>query len=146
MCRSLLRRIIAQLPKVNQVVLFYIFSLMSKINANQSLNKMNSSNLAIVLAPNLVKSSTQDILQVMEDSRYINSSIASIIEDVDFYFSGLSSSLETTEGSAHQSSHSHYAAETLRIESPKTTKRSRAANLAADTPIIKERPRAATLR
>jgi hypothetical protein len=93
MCKILLSRVIHQIPKASQLLLYHVCSLMHKIASNQVVNKMNSSNLAIVLSPNLVKSPQQDIVQLMDDSRLINAAIASIIDDVNFFFNSLSASV-----------------------------------------------------
>ncbi|XP_064396567.1 rho GTPase-activating protein 8-like isoform X2 [Halichondria panicea] len=56
---EIIQKVLSFLPETNYIVLRYIMEFLSKVAANQELNKMTEMNLAIVFGPNLAWSSSE---------------------------------------------------------------------------------------
>eukprot|EP01111_Echinosteliopsis_oligospora_P006052 TRINITY_DN2002_c0_g1_i1.p1 TRINITY_DN2002_c0_g1~~TRINITY_DN2002_c0_g1_i1.p1 ORF type:complete len:347 (+),score=76.03 TRINITY_DN2002_c0_g1_i1:68-1108(+) len=81
-----LRQLLEPLPPPNRVLLKLLFQLLKKASQYEKLSKMNASSLAIVIAPNIMRSTEQDMYSVMEESSLINKLCATFIENVNEIF------------------------------------------------------------
>jgi len=75
-----LLEILSSLPPVNKSLLRYLLELLDYIEKNSEVNKMTSSNLSIVFAPNLIRSPKESIQQAVMHAPIINSIMRAIIE------------------------------------------------------------------
>lgn len=83
----ILRKLVQGLPKGNKATLKYLISFLAEIVKHSDTNKMAVHNVATVFAPNILKSSDGNILNVVQDSPLVNSTISSLIEDYSIIFS-----------------------------------------------------------
>ncbi len=77
-----------QLPADNRNTLTILFDLFGQIVAQERVNKMSASNLAIVMAPNLLRASSGGLLIAIEDSQLTCELIAIVIENNKLVFGG----------------------------------------------------------
>lgn len=87
--------LLKELPAANKAVLHELLGLLSFIEKNATVNKMNSSNLSIVFAPNLIRSPTENLQQTMLDTPLINSVMRTMIESTDQLLPVLSDSFDS---------------------------------------------------
>ncbi|CAK8696079.1 unnamed protein product [Clavelina lepadiformis] len=80
--------VIEKLPAENKANFRYLVKFCAVVAANQDLNKMSASNLALVLAPNLLWSNISDIGKQMMESNLITNIIELIITYSDWFFPG----------------------------------------------------------
>ena len=77
----MIKKVLKFLPPVNLVLLKTLCEFLHKVMQNQEVNKMTSSNLAIVFAPNLLRPPQQDDLKAMfGDSKHANALMKTLIE------------------------------------------------------------------
>ena len=75
-----MRTLFRTLPRTNFLVIKRLILLMTEVAAESETNKMTPSNLAIVFAPNMIKSRNEDLLTIMQDTPFINSFLRKVIE------------------------------------------------------------------
>lgn len=83
-----LRKLIAELPFENKVLLKCLCLLLKKAAGFEKNSKMNANSLSIVIGPNIMRSENIDMLKAMEESPLINYLTASLIENADAIFNG----------------------------------------------------------
>jgi len=71
------------LPPANKATLKKLLELLTFIEKNSEENKMTSSNLSIVFAPNLIRSPKESLQQTVMHAPIINSIMRTIIENSD---------------------------------------------------------------
>lgn len=81
-----IKKIIGYLPPRNYTLLVYLVKFLIIITAHSSANKMTSSNLATVFAPNLLKSPNDDVQTTIEDQPHASSMMQTMIDDFGFLF------------------------------------------------------------
>ena len=84
-----MRSLVAALPVENQAVLKHLLALLHEVNSRSAVNKMSSSNLAIVFAPNLLRmrSEEESIAVVMEHTPVVNEIVKTLIERFEEFYS-----------------------------------------------------------
>ena len=75
------KKLLTSLPPVNQRVIRIIFELLSEFSKRSNVNLMTSSNLAIVFAPNLLRSRNENLLLAMREIGWVNSLTAKMIDN-----------------------------------------------------------------
>jgi len=83
-----LRVVIANMPKPNRNVLHYLISFLSQVASFSDKNKMNFTNLSIVMGPNLVRP-VQNTLETTLMMPKLNSMVADLIENSAIVFEKL---------------------------------------------------------
>lgn len=63
-----IRKIIAMVPTVNVAILIYLLKFLITVEQHSDINKMNTSNLAMVFAPNLLRPKDQSMQDVIIDT------------------------------------------------------------------------------
>ncbi|EFA83668.1 pleckstrin domain-containing protein [Heterostelium album PN500] len=76
-----LRMLIYGLPKVNRDLVLFMMTFLNKVSSNCSVNKMTSTNLAVVFAPNILRHQKESLNQIMEDSTHEISYISKVSKD-----------------------------------------------------------------
>ncbi|KAL6050859.1 Rho GTPase activating protein 19 [Balamuthia mandrillaris] len=79
-----LRILINGLPELNKTVAFYILKFLNKVVNNRQKNLMTSANLAMIFAPNLLRSEREELTQIMNDAPYVTNIMKLLIEEVDY--------------------------------------------------------------
>ncbi|KAL6045904.1 Rho GTPase activating protein 19 [Balamuthia mandrillaris] len=79
-----LRILINGLPELNKTVAFYILKFLNKVVNNKHKNLMTSANLAMIFAPNLLRSEREELTQIMNDAPYVTNIMKLLIEEVDY--------------------------------------------------------------
>jgi len=69
------------LPPANKALAKSLFKFLSKVIENSHINKMNSVNLSIVFAPNLLKDKENNILNVVADAQFVNQVVQLILDN-----------------------------------------------------------------
>ncbi|KAF2074119.1 hypothetical protein CYY_004561 [Polysphondylium violaceum] len=92
-----IKSIIQKVPPHYYIVLDYIIAFLHRICQHSNTNKMDSSNLAIVFAPNLLKSKTETAEQIVNDSPRSTSILKIIIENYSELFEKDPITLEKVE-------------------------------------------------
>ncbi|KAF2071712.1 hypothetical protein CYY_006973 [Polysphondylium violaceum] len=69
------------LPPANKALAKSLFRFLSKVIENAHINKMNSVNLSIVFAPNLLKDKDNNILNVVADAQFVNQVVQLILDN-----------------------------------------------------------------
>eukprot|EP01128_Nolandella_sp_AFSM9_P005525 TRINITY_DN2674_c0_g1_i1.p1 TRINITY_DN2674_c0_g1~~TRINITY_DN2674_c0_g1_i1.p1 ORF type:complete len:729 (-),score=185.24 TRINITY_DN2674_c0_g1_i1:161-2311(-) len=86
--RRFIRRFLRDsLPLPNFHTLKYLCYFMREVSTFSSVNKMAAPNLAVVFAPNLVKTDVNNVIAMVQHSPQINSFVVSLIEEADYFFS-----------------------------------------------------------
>ncbi|KAI9272086.1 Rho GTPase activation protein [Helicostylum pulchrum] len=80
-----IKSIIHSLPKANYMVLEYLMRHLNRVASYSSVNKMESSNLALIFSVGLLRSSQQDLSSIMQ-SDLQSKIIEAIIQQVDWFF------------------------------------------------------------
>jgi Rho GTPase-activating protein 22/24/25 len=80
------QEIIKGLPKHYRNLLVEIFVFLEKVVKKSSLNKMNSSNLAIVFGMNIIKPKKDDPLKMIEDCKKVNDACEILIDNYKVIF------------------------------------------------------------
>jgi hypothetical protein len=62
-----LRLLIHGLPEVNKSLCFYLSAYLREVAQNSAHNKMDTDNLAMVFAPNLLRTEKDDVTTLMND-------------------------------------------------------------------------------
>jgi Spy/CpxP family protein refolding chaperone len=86
-----LKKLLQNLPYCNLKITQQLFCLLQKVVKIKE-NKMDSKNLAIVFSPSFLSSNKftlSNMNKLKEETKYINEFIIKLIEDYDFYFSGI---------------------------------------------------------
>ncbi|EGC28806.1 hypothetical protein DICPUDRAFT_159700 [Dictyostelium purpureum] len=65
-----LKLLLSLLPPANKALAKHLFKFLAKVIENAGVNKMNSVNLSIVFAPNLLKEKDGNVLNVVADAQY----------------------------------------------------------------------------
>ncbi|KAJ5071810.1 rho gtpase-activating protein 68f [Anaeramoeba ignava] len=81
-----LTKLLLMLPEDNQIILKYIFKFLNKVANHSDINKMNSSNLAVVFGPNIFRAKKSKIKQEAKDFRSIQSLTKHFIDNCDEIF------------------------------------------------------------
>lgn len=78
-----IRFALSLIPKMNHTMLFEILFYMNEVAQHEKTNKMSSRNLAIVLAPNILRNQSAKLtpMQLLTDSAHSNSIIDTMIHD-----------------------------------------------------------------
>lgn len=80
-----IKSIIHSLPKPNYVVLEYLMRHLNLIASYSDINKMESSNLALIFSVGLLRSSQEDLSSIMM-SDLQSKIVEAIIQQVDWFF------------------------------------------------------------
>lgn len=80
-----IKSIIHSLPKANYMVLEYLMRHLNRVASCSAVNKMESSNLALIFSVGLLRSSQQDLSSIMQ-SDLQSKIIEAIIQQVDWFF------------------------------------------------------------
>jgi len=84
-----IKELIKSLPLANKTILKLLFELLSKVAGFESVNKMTPSNLAIVIAPNIMwTNKLQTTIDVINDSPPINQTASLLITQHSEIFGG----------------------------------------------------------
>eukprot|EP00005_Dracoamoeba_jomungandri_P005985 CAMPEP_0174261978 /NCGR_PEP_ID=MMETSP0439-20130205/12704_1 /TAXON_ID=0 /ORGANISM="Stereomyxa ramosa, Strain Chinc5" /LENGTH=262 /DNA_ID=CAMNT_0015346603 /DNA_START=128 /DNA_END=916 /DNA_ORIENTATION=+ len=83
--------VINQLPVEHSVLLVYLLNFLKRCSKHSSVNMMSVDNLAMVFAPNVLKSRQETLQQIMEDSTYIKLVLKTMINGAEFFDTALSS-------------------------------------------------------
>jgi 23S rRNA A2030 N6-methylase RlmJ len=81
-----MRTLFRTLPRANFLVIKELVLLMTEVAAESERNKMTTSNLAIVFAPNMIKSRNEELRTIMQDTPFINSFLRKVIENYNAVF------------------------------------------------------------
>eukprot|EP01105_Mastigella_eilhardi_P018333 TRINITY_DN4230_c0_g1_i1.p1 TRINITY_DN4230_c0_g1~~TRINITY_DN4230_c0_g1_i1.p1 ORF type:complete len:593 (+),score=132.49 TRINITY_DN4230_c0_g1_i1:62-1780(+) len=84
-----IRQILQFLPKPHLVLLKYLVLFLHRVAALSAINKMQSTNLAIVFGPNVLRPNGFDVSVMLEDSSYSNEAMAFLIDNCEDVFKGL---------------------------------------------------------
>jgi len=71
---------IDMLPKPNRATVHVLFTFLALVAANSQANKMTTSNLAIIMGPNLIRNANESIESAMRDAGAINLFVATLIQ------------------------------------------------------------------
>ncbi|KAF0974381.1 hypothetical protein FDP41_006413 [Naegleria fowleri] len=83
----MIQKVIKFLPPTNFKIMKNLCLFLKRVAANSAVNKMSPSNLAIVFAPNLLKSDLpQNHMEILQDSKYSNSLMTTLIESAELIF------------------------------------------------------------
>lgn len=80
------KRLVRCIPTANMEVLKRLMQLLAEVAEFQSINNMNTKNLAIVFAPNLFRARESTTLQLLKDTPFIMSATKTLIEYRDEIF------------------------------------------------------------
>lgn len=80
-----IKSIIHSLPKPNYIVLEYLMRHLNRVASYSEINKMESSNLALIFSVGLLRSSQQDLSSIMQTDLQ-SAIIEAIIQQVDWFF------------------------------------------------------------
>ncbi|XP_026473973.1 rho GTPase-activating protein 92B-like isoform X2 [Ctenocephalides felis] len=84
-----IKKIVDKLPEQNYENLRYLIKFLAELARNENHNKMSVQNIAIVFAPNLLKSNEDDeLLNVMSSAAARTSVIETLLRHVDYFFPG----------------------------------------------------------
>jgi hypothetical protein len=92
---AVIKKVLRFLPKKNMQLLKTLCKFLNLVKRYSDSNKMNSSNLAIVFAPNLLKPKGEQLQMMMSDSPHTNGLMVTLIEEYELIFEA--EDLETTE-------------------------------------------------
>eukprot|EP01080_Neovahlkampfia_damariscottae_P010436 gene10436-2958_t len=81
-----LTEICKNLPKNNRNLLYELLFFLNKVSKKSDLNKMNSSNIAIVFGMNIIKPRKDDPLKMIEDCKKINYATEILMENFEEIF------------------------------------------------------------
>jgi len=87
--------ILDELPPANKAILRTLLKLLALIVKDSKTNQMTSSNLAIVLAPNLMRAFQETIQQVIMHAPLINSILRTMIENHDQFIMALETKFQS---------------------------------------------------
>eukprot|EP01133_Synstelium_polycarpum_P000060 gene60-81_t len=79
-----LRMLVYGLPKVNRDLVLYLMSFLNRISQQSDVNKMTTTNLAMVFAPNILRHEKESLNQIMEDSSHVMTVIKLLIEEISY--------------------------------------------------------------
>eukprot|EP01133_Synstelium_polycarpum_P007363 gene7363-8576_t len=85
---SNLKSLLNQLPLAHYSLLRHLAGLLREIANHSAVNKMTSSNLAIVFAPTVMRPQHEDTVRMIEESRHVNGVILLIIDEYEYLFNG----------------------------------------------------------
>merc|ERR1712176_1381693 len=80
-----LRKLILTIPSPQIDCLRYLIWFLSKVAKHEAKNKMHAKNLAIVFAPNILYSKTDDPQQAANDMTRTIETVALLIEEMDYF-------------------------------------------------------------
>uniref|UniRef100_A0A915KBT1 Rho-GAP domain-containing protein n=1 Tax=Romanomermis culicivorax TaxID=13658 RepID=A0A915KBT1_ROMCU len=83
-----LKYVCERLPETNFKNIRYLFRFLAKVVENQQFTKMNFHNLAIVMAPNLLRSPCTSVDEGFRDNAAITNVVDCLISNVDYFFPG----------------------------------------------------------
>jgi len=72
--------LIDTLPPENKILLSCLMGLLAKVCSRSAVNKMNSSNLAIVFSPTLLRSKEETMMSAITDSQFTNLFVQHLID------------------------------------------------------------------
>ena len=78
------RKLLGGLPRLNRDTALYVLDFLSKVSQYEDTNKMGSSNLATIFAPNILRTEDEDPMQLMNDSTKVHNIVKLMIDEVDF--------------------------------------------------------------
>ncbi len=82
-----IKKVLDFIPEANMKLLKSLCHFLNNVMQHQQINKMHSTNLAIVFAPNLLRPSGDNGLQLMtEDSKYSLGLMKTLVEEYKFIF------------------------------------------------------------
>ncbi|EFC40646.1 rho GTPase activating protein [Naegleria gruberi] len=100
----MIQKVIKFLPPTNFTILKNLCLFLKKVAANSSINKMSPSNLAIVFAPNLLKSDLpQSHMEILQDSKYSSNLMTTLIAEAHSIFGDDESSNNSSSTSSSSS-------------------------------------------
>ena len=85
-----IKKILKMLPSKNLCLLYYLTSFLRILSNYSSTNKMTAANLAMVFAPNLLRSSNSTDIDVIEDSAHATKILETFISEFDYLFGDIS--------------------------------------------------------
>jgi len=81
-----LKVLLGQLPLAHYSLLKFLAELLRDISSLSHINKMTSSNLAIIFGPTVMRPQTEDGVKMIEDARHVNGVFLLIIDEYDYLF------------------------------------------------------------
>ncbi|KAL0488880.1 RhoGAP [Acrasis kona] len=81
---DVIKKVLTFLPTQNKEVLRILCKFLNQLSSYQSENKMNSQNLSIVFAPNLLRPEGNQLKLLMSDSQYSTGLMKTLIDDYQF--------------------------------------------------------------
>lgn len=79
-----LRILVNGLPEANKATVFYLLQFLSKVVANEKVNRMSAANLAMIFSPNLLRTEKEELSQIMMEAGYLTSVVKLMIEEIDY--------------------------------------------------------------
>lgn len=82
-----IKMLINGLPAENKATVFLLIGFLANVAKHEEINKMSSSNLALIFAPNLFRSEQTPVnaaLQIMSDGSYITTVVRQMLEEYEF--------------------------------------------------------------
>jgi len=92
--KTRMKNLLNELPRINYLILAEILGLCVKITQHSEENKMTYKNLAICWAPNLLKSSQDNMDSVLRFAGIVNSIISLLISEYSFFFTDISHEIQ----------------------------------------------------
>lgn len=84
---SSIRFALSLIPTINHTMLFEVLFYFNEVSKHEEVNMMSSRNLAIVLAPNILRSEgNKSPIQILTDSAHANSIVETLIKDTSHIF------------------------------------------------------------
>ncbi|EAL66631.1 RhoGAP domain-containing protein [Dictyostelium discoideum AX4] len=81
-----LKLLLSLLPPANKALSKHLFKFLGKVIENSSVNKMNSVNLSIVFAPNLLKDKEGNVMDAVADAQFVNQVVQLILDNINILF------------------------------------------------------------
>ncbi|KAG2375350.1 hypothetical protein C9374_009973 [Naegleria lovaniensis] len=118
----MIQKVIKFLPPTNFKIMKNLCLFLKRVAANSAVNKMSPSNLAIVFAPNLLKSDLpQNHMEILQDSKYSNSLMTTLIESAESIFMQDDHDMSGSSISSQQSSNSQQQQQQQQQTTPSST-------------------------
>jgi len=84
--RNNMKKAVLLLPENNRKILDLLCNYLKEVSQNDSINLMNTKNLSIVIAPNILWPSKRSAVAEIADAAHVTGTIQSLIDDYDYYF------------------------------------------------------------
>lgn len=81
-----IQQLVESLPPCNYSILSLLMKLLHKVSEHYVENKMTTSNLAIVIAPNILRPEQQTMESIINDTPHVTAVIETLISDYEFMF------------------------------------------------------------